>query len=199
MDRHFHCSRKIDRTLQRETPGMRSTKHLQRHKKFLHFFLILLSAFTLTPCQKRAHAESEKLYVQSVKANLMAEPQLNSRSLAILKRGTELKVIRKEGTWYQVSALEKSGWVSKLFVNPTQPMGEAQLATELSQDKNLNKAARRRSSSYGVSASTRGLTSGSRVREGREKYPSDYEAVDKIDKQKAEEHEVDQFKKEGKL
>ncbi|MEO5971456.1 MAG: hypothetical protein ABIQ95_16140 [Bdellovibrionia bacterium] len=162
-------------------------------------FTLVLFVMSAGAAESKKNNESERVYVQSVKADLKVEPQLNASSVLSLKRGAELLVIKKEGSWFNVSAAGKTGWISKLFVNSNRPVGEAELASELSNDKNLAKAARRRSASYSVSASTRGLTGGSRVREGREKYPSDYDAVDKIDKSKISEKDVKKFQEDGKL
>lgn len=159
----------------------------------------LLFVLIITLSSLGGAAENEKLYVQSVKADLKTEPKLDAASVLTLKRGAELVVIKKEGAWFNVSNSGKIGWVSKLFVNSNRPVGAAELTAELSKDQGLAKAARRRISSYSVSASTRGLTGGSRSREGREKYQSDYDAVDKIDKDSISEKDVKRFQKDGKL
>jgi uncharacterized protein YgiM (DUF1202 family) len=171
------------------------------------FYGILISIVALSFGAASAFADPEYVYVNPAKAQLRSEPKMNATVLNELPRGTKLKVSRKEGLWLQVSIEGKanasvknaqSGWMSKLFLSPNAPVGEAELGN-LANDNNLSKASRRRSSSYNVSASTRGLTAGNRGREGREKFQSDAEAVEKMDKAKPVEGEVRNFKKDGKL
>jgi hypothetical protein len=172
-------------------------------KRLKLFRLFVFLGILLTASSLLMAAQIEKVYVQSVKVDLKAEPKLGGSTLISLKRGDELVVQKKEGTWYNVkwtdSSGVKNGWISKLFVNSNKPVGEAELAAELSTDQSLAKAARRRSSSYSVSASTRGLTGGSRSREGREKYQSDFEAVDKIEKTTVSDQDLRKFQESGKL
>ena len=164
---------------------------------------LALISFSISLGAGAAETEKgEKIYVQSVKADLKTEPKLTATSVLSLRRGAELLVLKKEGAWLNVTSAGKTGWISKLFVNSNKPVGAAELATELLSDQGLAKATRRRSSSYAVSASTRGLTAGSRTREGREKYQADYDAVDKLEKtdQKTlSEKDVRKFQDDGKL
>ncbi|MFZ9596596.1 MAG: SH3 domain-containing protein [Bdellovibrionia bacterium] len=143
--------------------------------------------------------EIEQLYVQPVHAELKQDPQFNAKKVMDLKRGNLLQVIKKEGNWVQVRFNQKSGWVSKLFLNSQKPLKEAELNQELARDENLAKASRRRASSYTVSAATRGLTSSNRTRNGREKYPSDFSGVEKLNQIKVEDKKLLEFKKEGQL
>ena len=143
-------------------------------------------------------ALADTVYVQPIKAALKKEPQMTAITIAEPTRGTALEVQKKEGPWLQVSTAGKTGWVNKLFVAATQPVGQSDLQ-KLSEDQNLAKSARRRSSSYTVAATTRGLTAGNRVREGREAYPSDFDAVQKIDTYQVDANELSAFKKAGNL
>jgi uncharacterized protein YgiM (DUF1202 family) len=168
-------------------------------RKWIQNILISLVAICLGAGQLLA--DSEVMYVNPAKAQLRSEPKMNAPVLKELVRGTKLTVLKKEGIWYEVATQAKStekGWISKLFISPNAPVGEAELSN-LANDANLGKASRRRSSSYNVSASTRGLTAGNRGREGREAYQSDSEAVEKMDKLKPAEGEIQKFKKSGKL
>ncbi|NDG84031.1 MAG: SH3 domain-containing protein [Proteobacteria bacterium] len=141
---------------------------------------------------------AETVYVQAVKTQLRAEPKISAPFLAEPARGAELTVNKKEGPWLEVRYSGKTGWVNRLFTGPMKPVGESELG-KLSEDENLAKSARRRSSSYSVAATTRGLTAGNRVREGRDPYASDLEAVQKLDAYRIDPKELEEFKKAGGL
>lgn len=156
-------------------------------------------ALALTIALASSAFAGETMYVQPAKAKLLGEPKMNGAQVAELKRGDAVEVLKKEGLWFQVKSGKNTGYVSKLFVNDTKPVGEDELQKKLSGNDNVAKAARRRSSSYSVSAATRGLTAGNRVREGRETYESDYEAVKKMDELKVDKAELQRFMKAGGL
>ncbi|MCM2279219.1 MAG: SH3 domain-containing protein [Oligoflexia bacterium] len=153
-------------------------------------FLLMAASITLA---------GETLYVQPAQTPLKSAPQMNAANITQLRRGEALTVLKKEGIWFQVTAGKSTGWISKLFVNTSKPVGEAELSKELADDKNLGKASRRRVSSYAASASTRGLTAGNRMREGRETYQSDFKAVEKMEELKVPENELRNFQQAGKL
>ncbi len=141
-------------------------------------------------------AYGQNLFVQSVKAELRATPSNSSPSQATLSRGTEVQVLKTQGPWTEVKAGGKTGWCLKLFLSPHKPIGAAALEKELA--PSVEKSTRRRSSSYSSAASARGLMSDERTRTGREKYRSDYEAVDKINQEKVSDEAVEKFNNEAK-
>lgn len=184
-------------------------------KKLIGSFIVTIIAITITiasttsTLSSYALADDETVYVQAAKTKLLSDAQMNAGLVSELKRGDSLKVLKKQGLWLQVSvngasdnakkAASLVGWISKITVGPNPPVGEAEISAKLGDDKNLTKAARRRASSYSVSASSRGLASGNRQREGRETYESDPKAVEKMEKQGVPEKDVNKFKKDVKL
>jgi uncharacterized protein YgiM (DUF1202 family) len=158
----------------------------------------ILTLITLTAMLWTGLAVAEEVvFVQAVKTGLKKTPQMDSPTLVELKRGDELKILKKQEPWYEVSFKKKKGWVSRLFVNTHRPIGQADLNKDVKE--NVEKASRRRSSSYAVSASTRALSAGTRVREGREQYQADYEALAEIEKQSLPASEIESFRKSAKL
>lgn len=141
-------------------------------------------------------AFGQNMFVQSVKAELRATPSNASESRATLARGTEVKVLATQGAWSEVEAGGKKGWCLKLFLSPHKPVGAAALEKELA--PSVEKSTRRRASSYSTAASARGLMSDERTRQGREKYRSDYEAVDKLNQEKLPDEAVEKFNEEAK-
>ncbi len=138
----------------------------------------------------------QTLFVQSVKAELRAAPSNSSESRATLVRGTEVTVLNTQGAWSEVEAGGKKGWCLKLFLSSHKPVGAAALEKELA--PSVEKSTRRRASSYSTAASARGLMSDERTRQGREKYRSDYEAVDKLNQEKVPDEAVEKFNDEAK-
>ena len=139
----------------------------------------------------------EVMYVNAAKSVLKKEPKMDASSVGDLERGDELSVQKKEGMWYQVKKGGKVGWVPKLFISSTKPVGAATLATDV---KNDFKASRERTTPRSVVASTRGLDASksmSRVREGGLMYRVDYRSVDDIEKMKIENEDLAAFKKQG--
>lgn len=141
-------------------------------------------------------ALGQSMFVQSVKAELRASPSNSAESRATLARGTEVNVLNTQGAWSEVEAGGKKGWCLKLFLSAHKPIGAAALEKELA--PSVEKSTRRRSSSYSTAASARGLMSDERTRQGREKYRSDYEAVDKMNQEKVPDEAVEKFNNEAK-
>lgn len=144
-----------------------------------------------------ANGAEETMYVQAVKIELKGAPQMNAAKVADLKRGDELKVIKKDGLWYQVKAGAAAGFISRMFVSPNKPVGNADLNADV--QVSLEKTSRRRSSSYSVSASTRGLSADARVRDGREMYRTDYDALKEVEAYEVKKGDLDNFQRSAKL
>lgn len=121
---------------------------------------------------------SETYYVQSTKTSLRSLPKSSSELLLTLPRGTELEVLSKEGLWYKVSAQGKTGWTCRLFIAPHKPVGKAELENI---PEELEKMSRRRTSSYTVTAATRGGFESARIRGSRELYKSNFIELEKIE------------------
>ncbi|MDY0003670.1 MAG: SH3 domain-containing protein [Polyangia bacterium] len=58
-----------------------------------------------------APAPGKELSVRALSVNLMAKPQFLGASVASLRRGEKVKMIRAEGAWYLVSYEGKEGWL----------------------------------------------------------------------------------------
>ena len=137
------------------------------------------------------------LYVQVANAKLKTEPKLAAQDVATLGRGDEVKVLNTQGPWYEVQFKESKGWISKLFVNKTKPIGQADLLANPADSE--AKTSRKRSANYAVSAATRGLTASDRVRDGKELFRSDKKAVEDLEKLEVPEGQVENFQKSGNL
>lgn len=137
------------------------------------------------------------MYVQAVKAGLMSEPKMGGVKVEELKRGEELTVVEKKDLWFHVRHGAKDGWASKLFLTDHKPVGSAELSQSV--DVSLEKASRRRSSSYAVSATTRGLSADERVRGGRALYNSDFEALKEMESYSLSKEDLALFRNSAKL
>ncbi len=156
----------------------------------MKILVILGFVFSLAASWTQAE-EPEIGYIQAAKADLKADPKMDSRSITTLKRGDQLTIEKKEGIWNFVKVGGKAGWISKLFVSATKPVGAAELSQ--SSSESVEKSSRRRSSSYAVSAATRGLTAEGRSG-NREANPSDYDALGKMEKDVPSDAKLDSFK-----
>ena len=160
-----------------------------------HFQTVLFSFFYL--CVSSG-ASAETLFVQAAKGALKEKPELTASTLHEVPRGTRLDVIAQDGPWYRVKADEKNGFIHRLFVGKQKPL-ETDTLQRLGEDRDLAKSVRRRSSSYSVAATTRGLTAGNRVREGRDRYPSDFETILKMENSRVHPDSLQRFLLEGGL
>jgi uncharacterized protein YgiM (DUF1202 family) len=157
-------------------------------------------AWLLAFCLAQENLRAETFYVQSVKAALKEGPQAGAKDLAELPRGEAVEVSEKQGLWYAVTVNGKKGWVNRLTVSATKPVGKAELQQKL-ETVSLEKSSRKRpSGSADTVASTRAvLASGERKRGEQEQYNSDFEAVDQMEKSKIKTDDVEKFIKSGSL
>ncbi len=126
-----------------------------------------------------ALAHAETVYIQSLHADLRTSPAMNAPLMVRLNRGTALQITKHvNGLWLEATVQGKKGYITRLFVSDHKPIGAQSLVTDVKQ--NIN--ARRRSSSYAASASTRGLASTDRIREGRAS-PANAAALEAIEKE----------------
>ena len=147
-----------------------------------------------------AWAAGEKVYVQAADAALRAQPSMSAPKSGSVERGEELVVLRKEGLWYEVRrGGDPAGWIPRLFVSATRPVGHATLAKALDESVSLEKASRKRTSDYTVSAATRGLLTEGRTRTGRETYAADFDALERIEKREIDQNALDNFLRSANL
>lgn len=60
---------------------------------------------------RSAPAPGTHLSVRSLNAAMMAKPQFLGSSVASLRRGEKVKMLRAEGAWYLVSSNGREGWI----------------------------------------------------------------------------------------
>ncbi|MCS6875801.1 MAG: SH3 domain-containing protein [Aquificaceae bacterium] len=128
---------------------------------------------------------AELLYVQSLKAPLLAEPKLGSKEIASAPRGEKLRVIKKEGQWFMVEYNKTEGWTLSTLLSKQPPIEKVNTAEE----KDVTReTARRRASGYTTAAAARGLIE-ERAR-ANEKYRLDFEAIRWLERIKVSDEEV---------
>lgn len=161
---------------------------LRSQNKLMIIFMLLIGHFSFA---------GELMYVQAASAKLKSGPSMSAPDLATLNRGTIVFPGKTQGVWVEVTANNKTGWVSKLFISKTKPVGEAELMKNPSETD--SKVSRKRSSDFAVSAATRGLQSNDRVRDGRELYRSNTQAVENLDKLNIPDQQMQKFEDAGKM
>lgn len=163
--------------------------------------LLALGSFFALPCVAEDPAV---LYVHAVRADLKAEPKAGASAVSQLKRGVALLVEPPTGQvstsphWVRVRVRggddSQVGFVSKLFVRNHPPVGQADLDKDV-KDNSLEKASRRRTSSYSASAATRGYTESSRTRVGRAENATDEGALREVEAARPAAAQVEEFRK----
>ena len=130
-------------------------------------------------CTARADAATA-LWVQAVQVDLKTEAQMSAAPVLHLKRGDQVALLTTQGLWLQVTVHGKTGWLSKIFLSDHPPIGNAELSKEV--NVSMEKTTRRRSSSYAVSASTRGLQADKSIsRRGEDTQRPDYRSLEKME------------------
>jgi len=155
-------------------------------------FMVLLACLCTALLQA---ADGKLVYVTAANAKLKTEAKAGSADVSQVDRGTQLSVLSESGSWYQVSQGAKTGWISKLFVSNSKPIGQNDLLKENAvTDEQMS---RKRSSGYSVSAATRGLSATSRNQRG-EQFRSNNQALDELEKKSLKPEEIIQFQDEAK-
>lgn len=160
----------------------------QSPNKIIFILTFFISQFSIA---------GELMFVQAATAKLKSGPSMSAPDVATLNRGTIVYPGKTQGVWIEVTANNKTGWISKLFISKTKPVGEAELMKNPSETD--SKVSRKRSSDFAVSAATRGLQSNERVRDGRELYRSNTQAVDNLDQLNIPDQQVQKFEEAGKM
>ncbi len=114
---------------------------------------------------------AESVFVQSVKAKIMGEPNFKSKELGVAQKGDKLAVTEKGDGWVKVTAGSVSGWVNKLTVGDAPPMDKVSIIT--ADSANLEGKSRKRASAMTSAAAARGLSDTERKRltdEGKANY-----------------------------
>jgi hypothetical protein len=119
-------------------------------------FLIALLVLPLTVFA------ADSVYIQSVKAKIMNEPNFKSGEVGVANKGDKLTVTEKGDGWIKVSSASLSGWVNKLCVSDSPPMDKIALVT--AESANLEEKSRKRASAMTSAAAARGLSDEDRKR-----------------------------------
>ncbi len=90
------------------------------------FFLFILFAGFLSPPE--TVASDPGVVIRA--CQIMSEPFRDASSIASLKEGEMVEIMKRKGGWFQVSAKGKSGWVRMLYVRRGTPGEQASAATE---------------------------------------------------------------------
>lgn len=140
--------------------------------------LFLIAIFAVTPLW----ADADPLFVQSLKAKIMAEPNFKSKEIAVASRGDRLDGGGLKDGWYKVSVKNAEGWVNRLCVAETPPMDKV---TAISADAaDLGEKSRKRASAVTSAAAARGLSDAERKRMSDEGL-ADYRALGMLERTSA--------------
>ena len=164
------------------------------YSKANNLWWFILTLFLLA---SPAFGAEETRWVQAVKADLMKGPTQSAEKITTLNRGDEVVVLESQGLWSKVRAGKHTGWVSKIFLSLTKPVGQADLQKEV--PASLEKASRRRPPSYTVNAAARGLAEDESTGNGADGYKADYKALKKVEERKVSPAEVEKFRDNAKL
>lgn len=138
---------------------------------------------------------AEFIYVQSIKADIMAEPSLNADVKGKAVKGDRLIVIEETAGWYKINFRDKTGWVSRLLVAPAPPMKKVSVITGEEQD--IGKESRRRASMLITASAARGLTEEDRRRLGHKELV-DYSSLERLEAISIRQQDVFDFMEKGK-
>ncbi|OPL10555.1 MAG: hypothetical protein AVO38_04915 [delta proteobacterium ML8_D] len=86
--------------------------------------LLLIMTFVILSLTTVTSADVQKVWVTSEDATIQAERSISSKTVAEVRRGTELNVSAFENRWYKVTAPDgKSGWIfrGKVSTEPLPP------------------------------------------------------------------------------
>ena len=122
-------------------------------------------------------AFAESLYVRSFRISLHEAPQHDSPKIASLKRGEQVKPLRKQKNWTMVRHQDREGWVNQLALSSKPPRKRVSL---FKKEIDISSSARKRASTFTSAAAARGL-----MDSGREKLEikggPDFEAVARME------------------
>lgn len=157
---------------------------------------ILIGLFTAVILVSGTYAE-QVLFVQSLKAKIMAEPSFKSDVLAVLAKGAQVSILSRQGRWIKVRTGETEGYLPTLILASNPPLervglikGEGGAAIEHN--------VRRRASTYTSAAAARGLTEDDRRRVSAEE-KANYSSLQRVESFTLSDDDVLKFSRGGKL
>ena len=168
-------------------------------------FLILLQAFYFSTFFCLNAFGAETMWVSSKNAKLKKSQSASSKTIATLKKGTELSVKSKKKRWFRVRASNgKVGWIYKGKVSDIKP--DVSFDDQESESNTLGdlfgsiSGGGISADSADTSRSIRGLSSETKEYARETNTPQKYEkSLDKILTQKITEQEIENFLKLGKI
>lgn len=125
-------------------------------------------------------AFAKPAFIKSLKADVLAESKMGSTVVATLQRGTEINEVSREGTFAQVEAGGKKGFLSTLFISDKPLLSGGSL---LNQEVDITSKARKRASGFTSAAAARGLKESSDD-VFKELGDADFESLAKMENQK---------------
>jgi uncharacterized protein YgiM (DUF1202 family) len=114
-------------------------------------FLILIIVFLF---YSSVEAQSETLYIKSLKADLLSEPKAGSDVVGTLQRNDPVEQLGRDKNWIQVKSSSVTGWVSSLFVTKVK---SAEKSSVLQTEVDLSQNSRKRASALTSAGAARGL------------------------------------------
>ncbi len=109
-----------------------------------------------------AAAADDTLYVQSVKAAILAKPAFDAATVAEVARGDQVKSVDRQDGWVEVELGEQRGWMPKLILSSRPPLSGGSVFTGKAQV--LEQKARLRASNATTAGAARGLNADERRR-----------------------------------
>lgn len=145
--------------------------------------LALIAGFWAMP----VHAQ--RLFVQSAKAPLWAEPAFQAARIGELSKGDAVETLSEKSGWLKIASGDQQGWMLKLMLGAHPPM-ETITANPQAMDE-LALRARRRPSSFATTAAARGLRE--RLNQTGAAAGLDYQALEKMERWRASEKDALNF------
>lgn len=124
-------------------------KGISKHGVIVVFILFMAS-----------NLQADSAYIKSYRTNLL-ETAGGKKTPIVLKRGTRVDTVKKQGLWVFIRTEKNSGWVHKLVLSNKKPLRRISL---LRKKVNISHKARKRASTFTSAAAARGfLDSGHNV------------------------------------
>lgn len=137
---------------------------------------------------------ADKVYVQSVRANVLSGPAFSAQVLSVAPKGSVMKAEFASGNWYRVTYNGKSGWVSRYQVSSKPPMKQVSFFDRVGNFFKKDDA-RRRASRTTVVGAVRGLSEDGENAGQIEAV--DYKALEKMNNMSVDEKVVLRFLEDG--
>ncbi len=141
-----------------------------------------------------AGSAADTLFVQSIKAKIVAEPRFGAAVIAEVERGEELTALEEQGRWYRVGLGGQQGWVSR-FVLADHPPLDRVTVLQGNEEEQLQGNARRRASTVTTAGAARGLTADERRR--ADDKGANYYALQRLEKLELTPEEIEAFAAQG--